>query len=50
MGVVYNLRHDEQEMQDLAKAKIQKAYDKVSSMSWELVAKQFKIIVDKLAK
>jgi glycosyltransferase involved in cell wall biosynthesis len=50
MGVVYNLRHDEQEMQDLATAKIQKAYDKVSAMSWELVAKQFKRIVDKLAK
>ena len=50
MGVVYNLRHDEQEMQDLATAKIQKAYDKVSAMSWELVAKQFKTIVDKLAK
>jgi hypothetical protein len=50
MGVVYNLRHDEQEIQDLATAKIQKAYDKVSAMSWELVAKQFKRIVDKLAK
>jgi len=50
MGVVYNLRHDEQEIQDLAKTKIQKAYDKVSAMSWELVAKQFKVIVDKLAK
>ena len=50
MGVVYNLRHDEQGMQDLATAKIQKAYDKVSAMSWELVAKQFKLIVDKLAK
>jgi len=50
MGVVYNLRHDEQEIQDLATAKIQNAYDKVSAMSWELVAKQFKVIVDKLAK
>jgi hypothetical protein len=50
MGVVYNLRHDEQEIQDLASAKIQNAYDKVSAMSWELVAKQFKTIVDKLAK
>jgi glycosyltransferase involved in cell wall biosynthesis len=50
MGVVYNLRHDEQEIQDLATAKIQNAYDKVSAMSWELVSKQFKMIVDKLAK
>lgn len=50
MGVVYNLKHDEQEMQDLAKVKIQNAYEKVSAMSWELVAKQFKLIVDKLAK
>ena len=50
MGVVYNLRHDEQEIQDLASAKIQNAYDKVSAMSWELVAKQFKVIIDKLAK
>ena len=50
MGVVYNLRHDEQEIQDLATAKIQNSYDKVSAMSWELVAKQFKRIVDKLAK
>jgi glycosyltransferase involved in cell wall biosynthesis len=50
MGVVYNLRHDEQEIQDLATTKIQNAYDKVSAMSWELVAKQFKLIVDKLAK
>jgi len=50
MGVVYNLRHDEQEIQYLASAKIQNAYDKVSAMSWELVAKQFKVIIDKLAK
>jgi hypothetical protein len=50
MGVVYNLKHDEQEIQDLAKSKIQNAYDKVSAMNWELVAKQFKLIIDKLAK
>jgi hypothetical protein len=30
--------------------KIQRAYDKVKGMTWENVAKQFKVKIDKLAK
>jgi glycosyltransferase involved in cell wall biosynthesis len=50
LGVAYNLRNDEQELQDMANEKIEKAYQKVKGMSWDKIAKQFKVKIDKLAK
>lgn len=50
LGVAYNLKNDEQELQDAVTEKIQRAYDKVKGMTWESVAKQFKLKIDKLAK
>ncbi len=50
LGVAYNLRNDEKELQDMANEKIEKAYEKVKGMSWANIAKQFKIKIDKLAK
>jgi hypothetical protein len=34
----------------MVKVKIENAYNKVSSMKWEDIAKQFKVIIDKLIK
>lgn len=48
--VAYNLKNDEQELQDMVKLKIENAYNKVSEMKWEGIAKQFKVIIDKLTK
>jgi glycosyltransferase involved in cell wall biosynthesis len=50
LGVAYNLRNDEQELQDMANEKIEKAYQKVKGMAWDKIAKQFKLKIDKLAK
>jgi glycosyltransferase involved in cell wall biosynthesis len=50
LGVAYNLINDEEELQFMVAEKIEKAYDKVKSMTWENVAKQFKVKIDKLAK
>ena len=48
--VVYGLKNDEPELQDMVKVKIENAYNKVSGMKWESIAKQFKVIIDKLTK
>lgn len=50
LGVAYNLKNDEQELQLMVAEKIEKAYEKVKGMTWEKVAKQFKLKIDKLAK
>jgi hypothetical protein len=50
LGVAYNLKNDEQELQDAVAEKVERAYDKVKGMSWDKIAKQFKIKIDKLAK
>ena len=50
LGVAYNLINDEEELQLMVAEKIQRAYDKVKGMTWENVAKQFKVKIDKLAK
>ena len=50
LGVAYNLINDEEELQIMVAEKIQRAYDKVKGMTWENVAKQFKVKIDKLAK
>jgi glycosyltransferase involved in cell wall biosynthesis len=48
--VVYNLKNDEQELQDMLKVKIENAYNKVSGMKWDGIAKRFKVLIDKLTK
>ena len=48
--IAYGLKDDEQELQDQVKQKIENAYNKVSAMKWEGIAKQFKVIIDKLTK
>ena len=50
LGVAYNLINDEEELQFMVAEKIQRAYDKVKGMTWEIIAKQFKVKIDKLAK
>jgi glycosyltransferase involved in cell wall biosynthesis len=50
LGVAYNLKNEEQELQDQVKDKIENAYKKVSEMKWSGIAKKFKVIIDKLAK
>lgn len=50
LEVAYNLKNDEQELQDAVAQKIEKAYEKVNGMLWSNIAKQFKIKIDKLAK
>lgn len=50
LGVAYNLKNDEQELQDAVSEKIERAYEKVKGMSWVNIAKQFKVKIDKLAK
>jgi glycosyltransferase involved in cell wall biosynthesis len=48
--VMYGLKNDEPELQEMVKTKIENAYNKVSGMKWEGIAKQFKVIIDKLIK
>jgi len=48
--VMYGLKNDEPELQEKVKEKIENAYNKVSGMKWEGIAKQFKVIIDKLTK
>jgi len=48
--VMYGLKNDEPELQEMVKTKIENAYNKVSGMKWEGIAKQFKVIIDKLTK
>ena len=48
--VAYGLKNDEPELQEMVKVKIKNAYNKVSGMKWEGIAKQFKVIIDKLTK
>jgi glycosyltransferase involved in cell wall biosynthesis len=50
LGVAYNLKNDEQELQDAVTQKIDRAYEKVKGMKWENIAKQFKLKIDKLSK
>jgi glycosyltransferase involved in cell wall biosynthesis len=50
LGVAYNLKNDEQELQDMANEKVERAYAKVKGLTWENIAKQFKVKIDKLAK
>ena len=37
-------------IKEQVKQKIENAYNKVSAMKWEGIAKQFKVIIDKLTK
>jgi glycosyltransferase involved in cell wall biosynthesis len=48
--VVYGLSNEEPELQEQVTQKVENAYNKVSAMKWEGIAKQFKVIIDKLAK
>lgn len=48
--VVYGLSNEELEVQEQVKQKVENAFNKVSAMKWEGIAKQFKVIIDKLAK
>jgi glycosyltransferase involved in cell wall biosynthesis len=48
--VVYNLKDDEPELQEQVKQKIENAFNKVSAMKWQGIAKQFKVLIDKLTK
>jgi len=48
--IAYGLKNDEPELQEMVKVKIENAYNKVSGMKWEGIAKQFKVIIDKLTK
>jgi glycosyltransferase involved in cell wall biosynthesis len=48
--VMIGLKNDEPELQEMVKVKIENAYNKVSGMKWEGIAKQFKVIIDRLTK
>ena len=48
--VAYGLKDEVPELQEQVKQKIENAFDKVSAMKWEGIAKQFKVIIDKLTK
>jgi glycosyltransferase involved in cell wall biosynthesis len=50
LGIVYNLKNDEEEVRQVAQDKIERAYKKVKSMDWSVIAKQFKEKIDKLGK
>jgi glycosyltransferase involved in cell wall biosynthesis len=50
LEVAYNLKNDEQELQDMVKVKIENAYKKVFEIKWRDISKKFKTIIDKLAK
>ena len=48
--VAYGLSNEVEELQEQVKQKIENAYNKVSGMKWEGIAKQFKVLIDKLTK
>lgn len=48
--VVYGLKSEVPELQEQVIQKIENAYNKVSAMKWGGIAKQFKVIIDKLTK
>jgi len=48
--VVYGLKDEVPELQEQVKQKIENAYNKISAMKWDGIAKQFKVIIDKLTK
>jgi glycosyltransferase involved in cell wall biosynthesis len=48
--VAYGLANEVEELQEQVKQKIENAYQKVSGMKWEGIAKQFKVLIDKLTK
>ena len=48
--VAYGLSNEVEELQEQVKQKIENAYDKVSAMKWQGIAKQFKVLIDKLTK
>jgi hypothetical protein len=50
LEVVLNLKNEEPDVQLIVKKKIEDAYEKVSAMKWDGIAKRFKTIIDKLAK
>ena len=50
LGIVYNLKNDEEDIRQASQEKIERAYEKVKGMKWEVIAKQFKDKIDKLAK
>jgi hypothetical protein len=50
LEVVYNLKNEEPDVQLIVNKKIEDAYEKVSAMKWDGIAKRFKTIIDKLAK
>lgn len=50
MEVAFNIRNEEQELKDMMAEKIENAYNKVSAMNWETIAKQFKVVIDKCCK
>jgi intein/homing endonuclease/glycosyltransferase involved in cell wall biosynthesis len=50
LGVLYNLKNDEEEVRTIAQEKVERAYEKVKGMKWEVIAKMFKDKIDKLAK
>ena len=48
--IAYGLSNEEPELQEQVKQKVENAYNKVSAMKWIGIAKQFKVIIDKLTK
>ena len=48
--VVFGLPNEAPELQEQVKQKIENAFNKVSGMKWSGIAKQFKVIIDKLTK
>jgi glycosyltransferase involved in cell wall biosynthesis len=48
--VAYGLKDEVPELQEQVKQKIENAYNKVSAMKWDGIAKQFKVIIDRLVK
>jgi glycosyltransferase involved in cell wall biosynthesis len=48
--VVYGLKNEVPELQEQVNQKIENAFNKVTSMKWDGIAKQFKLIIDKLTK
>lgn len=48
--VAYGLKDEVPELQEQVKQKIENAFNKVSGMKWEGIAKQFKVLIDKLTK
>lgn len=50
MEVAYNMKNEEQELQDMMADKIENAYNKISLLKWEDIAKEFKVIIDKCCR